>query len=192
MPGGRPRKHTTAEARAEARQRSNHKDYLRRKNRHFQPRNRPDFIFYEPQSPTVTSVASSDLGLQPSATLPVLQDSLNQPHDVTKDKRVYYPPPPHAPTADEHPHLAVQDDQPCAIEQEQTNMRDGCRIMNLQQVDERDVRAAEIMLELQAGIVYTDTRAVTMAERSEGTQPMIYSVPLGLMASKQPLRTPVV
>ncbi|KAK7178211.1 hypothetical protein PSPO01_15745 [Paraphaeosphaeria sporulosa] len=63
MPGGRPKKYLTAQAKAEAKRRHNHEEYLRRKGRPFQHETRPDFLHYGPVLPDIPTITRSDLGL---------------------------------------------------------------------------------------------------------------------------------
>ncbi|PVH90427.1 hypothetical protein DM02DRAFT_466429, partial [Periconia macrospinosa] len=87
MPRGRPKIYLTAKAKAEAKQRSNHEEYLRRKNRSLQRAARPDFIHYEPAPPNVPTITRPDLGLRRaqavpiSADVPIPRDPVLQPNE---------------------------------------------------------------------------------------------------------------
>ncbi|PVH92672.1 hypothetical protein DM02DRAFT_604978, partial [Periconia macrospinosa] len=100
MPRGRPKKYLTAEARAEAKRRWNHEEYLRRKNPPIQQTTRPDFIHYQPALPGVPTITGPDLGLRISADIPVPRDPLVQADELLEDEDAYRPPSPLAPPAE--------------------------------------------------------------------------------------------
>jgi hypothetical protein len=79
MPAGRPKKHLTDKAKAEAKRKYNKQQYLRKKSRAVQCETRPDFIHYAPEPPGVPSATPLSLGLRISANVPVPRDPLIQP-----------------------------------------------------------------------------------------------------------------
>ena len=92
MPGGRPKKYLTAEAKADAKRRHNREDYLRRRNCPLQ--SRPDFIHYAPAPLGVPTITRTDLGLRTSADVPVPRDPLIQLDELLEDSDIYRPPSP--------------------------------------------------------------------------------------------------
>ncbi|PVH92673.1 hypothetical protein DM02DRAFT_698965 [Periconia macrospinosa] len=91
MPRGRLKIYFTTEAKAEAKQRSNHKEYLRRKNRSLQRAARPGFIYYEPAPLNVPTIAQPDLSLRASATVSVLQSPIIQPAQSLESENIHKP-----------------------------------------------------------------------------------------------------
>lgn len=118
MPGGRPKKYRTAKAQAEAKQRHNREDYLRRKNCPLQ--RRPNFIHINPSPSGVPTITRSDIGLPTSANVLIIKGPITQSDQLPEKENTYRPP------------LAVNDAEVAAVpsrpqesEKEQTN---GCTI----------------------------------------------------------------
>ncbi|KAL5370972.1 hypothetical protein DPSP01_014565 [Paraphaeosphaeria sporulosa] len=158
MPGGRPKKHLTVEAHADAKRRQNREAYVRRKGRSFQPIARPDFVHYEPNPLGVPTNTSLDLGLRISADVPIPRDPLNE-DELPEDNNVHRPPSPPAP-------LSVDTVEPTAIlrqfqasEKESAKARIEYEQGIQQHIREMGARSAGSLLPTEAGNAYVHTSA---------------------------------
>jgi hypothetical protein len=108
MPGGRPRKLITAEAKKRAHQLAAHQSYHRKRN----PTNiRPDFIAYEPTPPgNVPLETPEDIGLRISQDICIPRDPNEETRENIQTEPVlpYYP---HLVDATEDAELAMQLEQ---------------------------------------------------------------------------------
>ena len=146
MPGGRPKKYLTAEAKADAKRRHNREDYLRRRNCPLQ--SRPDFIHYAPAPLGVPTITRTDLGLRTSADVPVPRDPLIQLDELLEDSDIYRPPSPLAPLSAGDVEAAAITKQPS--EKEQTNERIEYEQGIQRQIKETNARAMGIVLGMKA------------------------------------------
>lgn len=170
MPRGRPKRHLTAEAKAEAKRKHNHEQYLRRKNRQFQRETRPDFIHYAPAPPGVPSITPPDLGLRISADIPVPRQPLLQLDELLEDEDAYRLPSPLALLAEDDIKAAAVINQLRTSEEEQINERTVYEKRILQQINKTDARAANILLEMQTGIAHTPALADKVPEHSRDAE----------------------
>lgn len=167
MLGGRLKKHSTAEAKAAAKRKHNHEEYLRRKSRSFILETRSDFVHYAPALPGVLSATPSDIGLRISADIPIPRDPLVQ---LDEDKQDAIRPPSRlAPLPEDD---VVEDDVEAARVIRQPKASDGqhateCNTYKRriqQQMSETDARAAEILFEMQTGITQPHVSANKIPE----------------------------
>jgi hypothetical protein len=147
-PRGRPRKHESAEAAAEAKKANDRRRYLRG-----QALGAPaEFVHYAPVPPGVPSITPSDLGLRISADIPIPCDPLIQPDEDERGEDGIRAPSPLAPLAEDDVEAAEVTNQFQASDREQTRERHDYERRIIQQMDERDARTAEILVELQTGL----------------------------------------
>ncbi|KAF9730177.1 hypothetical protein PMIN01_12110 [Paraphaeosphaeria minitans] len=166
MPGGRPKKYITAEAKAEAKRRHNHEEYLRRKDRPFQRETRPEFVHYEPIPLGIPTTTRIDLGLRISTDVPIPCDSLIGPDELPEGEDVYRPPSPLASLAADDVEAAAVISQLQTSDREQTNERIEYERRIQQQIKDKDARTAGILLEMQAGTMAVRSSADNIPEHS--------------------------
>lgn len=165
MPGGRPKQYLTAEAKAKAKRRHNHEEYLRRKDRQFQHETRPEFVHYEPIPPGIPTTTRIDLSLRISPDVPIPCDSLIEPDELPAGEDVYRPPSPLLSLSTDDVEAAAVISQLQTSDREQTNERIEYEQRIQQQIKDEDARTAGILLAMQAGTIPNTPEHLANMER---------------------------
>lgn len=179
MPGGRPKIYLTAKARAEGKQKRNHEEYLRRKNRSFQRAARPTFIHYEPTSLHVPSFNRSDLSFSTSANAPALQSPIIQSDQSLGGKNTNGPL-----LAANDAEVAIVPSRPQKRERKPTNERTASSYSMPRLTWPRPRNLREHLRQQRAQAVHTSADGTS--PRNPPTQPN------RLMENKDAYRTPLV